>query len=257
MKKIRSGKCILLCLVMLTLHVVAVAEVIRISSVEELYSAVNNPANTGAALVLARGTYMLSAIDPNGALRPNGGRIELQMNMSIVGVIWNRDAVVIDASGLPLSSFPPTENGVATGPSAAIRMGLGYNVLEWLTVRNAVNAGANIDTGLQAFDPGTAFIRVAHVASTGSARGLNIQNFGPPTSGQTIEADIIERLEQEQVDAELTDADSPRGIQLAENYDILGRPAVALIRDDGTPVQVWQGVDDLPTPSDVGYLAHQ
>jgi hypothetical protein len=71
-------------------------------------------------------------------------------------------------------------------------MGLGYNVLEWLTVRDAINGGANIDTGLQAFDPGTAFIRVAHVASTGSTRGLNILNFGPPTSGQTIEADVID-----------------------------------------------------------------
>jgi len=69
--------------------------------------------------------------------------------------------------------------------------------------------------------------------------------------------ELAQRLEQEQVEVELTDADSPRGVQLAENYDILGRPAVALIRDDGTPVQVWQGADDLPAPSDVGYLAHQ
>jgi hypothetical protein len=83
-------------------------------------------------------------------------------------------------------------NGVATGPNAAIRMGLGYNALEWLTVRDAVNAGANIDTGLQAFDPGTAFIRVAHLATTGATRGLNILNFGPQTSGQTIDADIVD-----------------------------------------------------------------
>jgi hypothetical protein len=83
-------------------------------------------------------------------------------------------------------------NGVATGPNAAIRMGLGYNALEWLTVRDAVNGGANIDTGLQAFDPGTAYIRVSHIASTGSTRGLNILNFGPATSGQTIEADIVD-----------------------------------------------------------------
>lgn len=69
--------------------------------------------------------------------------------------------------------------------------------------------------------------------------------------------DLAKRLEQEQLEVELTDADSPRGVQLAENYDILARPAVALIREDGSPVQIWQGADDLPMPADVGYLAHQ
>lgn len=107
------------------------------------------------------------------------------MDMSIVGVEGDRDSVVINASGLPASSFPQTVNGVATGPNAAVRMGLGHNALEWLTVRDAVNGQANIDTGLQSLDPGTAYIRVAHIASTGSFRGLNIQNFGPQTSGQT------------------------------------------------------------------------
>jgi len=71
-------------------------------------------------------------------------------------------------------------------------MGLGHNVLEWLTVRDARNGQANIDSGLQPLDPGTAFLRVAHVASTGSTRGLNILNFGPQSSGQTLEADIID-----------------------------------------------------------------
>ena len=192
MKIICSGKCILLWLVILTLRVAAVAQVIQISNVEELYIAVNNPANTGATLVLAPGTYMLSATDSQGVQLPNGGRIQLQMDMSIVGVEGDRDSVVINASGLPASSFPQTVNGVATGPNAAVRMGLGHNALEWLTVRDAVNGQANIDTGLQPLDPGTAYIRVAHVASTGSTRGLNIQNFGPLTSGQTIEADITD-----------------------------------------------------------------
>ncbi|RSL18859.1 hypothetical protein EDE15_4464 [Edaphobacter aggregans] len=191
MKKLSSSICILLWLIGL-LSPAAVAQMIQISNVEELYSAVNDPANTGASLVLAPGTYMLSATDSKGAARPNGGRIELQMDMSMVGVEGDRDSVVINASGLPLSSFPPTVNGVVTGPNAAVRMGLGHNALEWLTVRDAVNGGANIDTGLQAFDPGTAFIRVAHVATTGGARGLNILNFGPQTSGQTIEADIVD-----------------------------------------------------------------
>jgi len=80
-------------------------------------------------------------------------------------------------------------------------------------------------------------------------------NKGSENEGPAQE--LARRLEPEQVDVELTDADSPRGIQLATNYDIMARPAVALIRDDGSPVQIWQGADQLPVPADVGYLAHQ
>lgn len=71
-------------------------------------------------------------------------------------------------------------------------MGLGRNALEWLTVRDARFAQANIDTGLQPLDPGPAIVRIAHVVSTGSVRGLNVLNFGPPTSGQLIEAEIVD-----------------------------------------------------------------
>ncbi len=80
-------------------------------------------------------------------------------------------------------------------------------------------------------------------------------NKGTPAEGAAT--DLVERLGREQVEAQLLDADSPHGIQLAESYDILARPAVVLIKDDGTPLQVWQGEDGLPSPSDVSYLAHQ
>jgi len=187
-KKLGSGTCILFWLISLALSPRAVAQVIQVSNVEELYSAVNDSANAGAAIVLSSGIYMLSALDPNGVPRPKGGRIELQPDMSLTGVVGDRSLVVINAFNLPASSFPAG----ATGPNAAVRMGLGHNALEWLTVRDAGNGQANIDTGLQPVDPGTTFIRVAHVASTGSTRGMNILNFGPKTSGQTIEADIID-----------------------------------------------------------------
>ena len=187
MKRLCSGKWVLLLSVLMALPAAAVARVISVSNVDALYDAVNNPANAGATLVLLRGTYVLSATDSSNAPRPNGGRIELQPNMSIVGVEGDRDAVVIDASGLPVSSFPQTN-----GPNAAVRMGLGHNALEWFSVRNAVNAQANIDTGLQATDPGTAYIEVAHVASSGGVRGLEVINYGPQTSGQTIDAEITD-----------------------------------------------------------------
>ena len=170
----------------------ATAQTITVANVEELYDAVNDPANAGATLLLAPGDYRLSTIDPQGVPRPKGGRIELQPDMSLQGVAGDRSAVVIDAFDLPASSFPQTVNGVATGPNAAVRLGLGHNALEWLTVRDARAGQANIDSGLQPLDPGTAYIRVEHVDSTGSVRGINILNFGPATSGQTIEADIVD-----------------------------------------------------------------
>jgi hypothetical protein len=108
--------------------------------------------------------------------------------MLLTGVEGDRNAVVIDASLLPKASFPSG----ATGPNAAVRMGRGHNAIEWLTVRNAAKAQANIDAGLQPTDPGGAFIVVAHVASTGSTRGLNVTTFGSQWSDKTLEADIID-----------------------------------------------------------------
>ena len=186
----RGSSCyIWLCLLVLGLTPVATAQTIAVHDVEELYAAVNNPANAGAALLLSPGTYLLSVNDPGEVPRPNGGRIEVQPDMSIRGVEGDRSAVVINASNLPASSFP---NGGTIGPNAAVRIGLGYNSLEWLTVRDATFAQANIDTGLQPLDPGPAVVRIAHVASTGSTRGLNVLNFGAATSGQTIRGEIVD-----------------------------------------------------------------
>jgi hypothetical protein len=81
--------------------------------------------------------------------------------------------------------------------------------------------------------------------------------YNKATEAERLATDLVDRLKKEQVEAELLDADSPRGIDLAEHYDILGRPAVVLVRDDGTPMQTWQGPDGLPSVSDVAYLAHQ
>jgi hypothetical protein len=187
MMELGSRHVISACLVVLGLSQGAMAQTIAVWNVEELYNAVNDAANAGATLVLSPGSYVLSVTDPNGVPRPKGGRIELQPDMSLKGVEGDRSAVVISAFNLPASSFPQTN-----GPNAAVRLGLGHNALEWLTVRDARSAQANIDTGLQPLDPWTAVVRIAHVASTGSTRGLNVLNFGPQTSGQTIEAEIVD-----------------------------------------------------------------
>ena len=69
--------------------------------------------------------------------------------------------------------------------------------------------------------------------------------------------EMKKQLTEADVEVELVNADSPGGIGLAEAYDVMGRPAVVLIREDGTLVQAWQGADGLPTVSVVSYLAHQ
>jgi hypothetical protein len=81
--------------------------------------------------------------------------------------------------------------------------------------------------------------------------------YNKDTPAQRQVEDLEKRLKQEQLETELLDADSPRGIQLAENYEVLGRPALILAKDDGSPVGLWQGEDQMPAPGEVAYLAHQ
>ncbi len=81
--------------------------------------------------------------------------------------------------------------------------------------------------------------------------------YNKDTLAERQTASLCERLKREQVETELIDADSPRGVQLAEHYDVMGRPAVVLVTNEGTPMQVWQGADGLPSAGDVAYLAHQ
>jgi hypothetical protein len=190
MRKSALTEVVSLGLVAFALSPCALAQTIPVSNVEELYSAVNNSANAGATLVLAPGTYALSVKDPYDQPRPNGGRIQLQPDMSLQGVGGDRDAVVIDAYNLPASSY--AQNGAIIGPNAAIRMGLGHNSLEWLSVRDGRFAAANIDVGLQPLDPGPAYVRVAHVSSSGSNRGLSVLHFGSANAGQTVEAKIVD-----------------------------------------------------------------
>ncbi|MGI8786674.1 MAG: DUF5711 family protein [Pyrinomonadaceae bacterium] len=156
---------------------------LTVSNIEELYAAVNNSANADSQIVIAAGVYMLSVNDPNGAARPNGGRLELQENMSLLGITDNRAAVVIDAMNLPAASYLSPLTG-------AIRIGRGSNAIEWLTARNAVSGASNIQSDL--IFPGTAFVRVAHVASSGSRRGINILNIGAAAANAVVEADIID-----------------------------------------------------------------
>jgi hypothetical protein len=172
---------------------------IFVSDVDELYAGVNNPENAGATVVLAEGVYVLSARDATGTSRPNGGRLDLQLDMSLHGVAGDRAAVVIDAnqrdqSGnrlLPQSSFAFT-----IGRTGIIRTGRGNNTIEWLTIAGNPLAAASISTDLVQTDglfppsPLPTSIRVAHVAAGDSARGVDIRNATEATQGRRIVAEI-------------------------------------------------------------------
>jgi hypothetical protein len=158
----------------LALTVAAVAQdqpVINVNNVEGLYAAVNNPANAGAIVVLASGTYTLTAKDPNNQPRPNGGRLVLQSGMALVGQnqyvdfdgdgVWDpRDD---NADGIPdtdpvrglIFADPASEtiidainlSGVPGAIPGAVRVGLD-NRVEKITVRNTNNINAGIDVNV-------------------------------------------------------------------------------------------------------------
>jgi hypothetical protein len=158
--------------------------IVSVADVEALYTAVNDPGNGEWTVQLAPGIYTLSARDPNGAPRPNGGRLELQMGMSLIGVVGDRSAVVIDASGLPASTFQDPITGV-------IRVGRGLNVVEWLTVNGHAEATGSIETDL-IWPKGPSRVRVAHVVSTNSHRGIDVRNIGVDMANRVVEIDIID-----------------------------------------------------------------
>jgi hypothetical protein len=162
-----------------------VGTVLHVSTVEELYAAVNEVANAGAAIVLAPGTYVLSATNAGGTARVNGGRLELQPDMSLYGLTGDRSAVVIDARALPTISF-----NVSFGRTGPIRIGRGSNAVEWLTVLGPPTAAAGIATELTGTP--TTRIRVAHVFSSGPSRGVDVRNAGATMIGRQIEATLID-----------------------------------------------------------------
>ncbi|MBK9097149.1 MAG: hypothetical protein IPM14_03325 [bacterium] len=158
---------------------------IVVSNIDQLYEAVNNPDNIGKRLLLNCGTYILSVNDSSGAPRPNSGRLELQEDMSLIGVTHNRSAVVIDASGLPNSSFV-----VSFGRTGPIRIGRGKNTIKWLTIMGNEFAAGGIETDL--IGTPTTEIKVAHVVSGGSLRGIDVRNIGATMIGRRIDAEIVD-----------------------------------------------------------------
>ena len=59
---------------------------VNVTNVEQLYAAVNDPANAGAVILLSPGRYVLSTTNGAGSTRPNSGRLEFQRDMSLYGI---------------------------------------------------------------------------------------------------------------------------------------------------------------------------
>lgn len=51
------------------------------------------------------------------------------------------------------------------------------------------------------------------------------------------------------------DVDHREGMAMASLYDVVRYPAIIALRDDGTSLQAWQGIDDMPRLDDVSYYA--
>ena len=158
---------------------------VHVADVENLYDAINDPANAGASILLAPGTYVLSAKDASGVSRPNAGRIELQQDMSVSGLAGDRAAVTIDATALPASSFP-----TSFGRTGVMRVGRGRNAVEWLTIAGNPLAAASVETDLGGTSE--AWVRVAHVVAGNSARGVDVRNVGSAMAGRRLHAEITD-----------------------------------------------------------------
>jgi hypothetical protein len=163
----------------------SVSSVIEVSDVEQLYDAVNEPANAGAVIVLAPGEYVLTKVKPGAGARPNGGRLELQTDMSMYGVTGHPGDVVIDSSD-PVNG-PSFGLGGNLGNGGTIRIGRGRNNVEWLTVIGGPSSAAGVQTDLVG---APAVLRVAHVVSRSSVRGIDVRNLGPASAGRTVVIDL-------------------------------------------------------------------
>jgi hypothetical protein len=167
-----------------TLKATLVTKKTYVSNVDELYAAINDSENKGATIVLAPGTYLLNAS------HPNAGRLELLNNMALQGQPGKPEAVIIDATALPNSSFtlPTTPAYPFTRRTGVVRVGDGNNAIEWITLRNDPNHKIRSLIQTDIANTPVAQIRIAHCNLSGSSLGINIINSGAATSGRVIDA---------------------------------------------------------------------
>jgi hypothetical protein len=163
--------------------VVDARKVILVGSTPQLYSAVNAAGNAGALVLLTPGKYPL---DPN---QQKGGRLELQQDMALQGMSADPTATVIDAQALGKAQLQVMVDG-QPATTGAVRVGLGNNSLQLLTVQNAnaINGAAGIVTDL--IGGSLAHVQITSVVARNNARGLDVRNLGTAATGRTLVVNI-------------------------------------------------------------------
>ncbi|HEY5409025.1 MAG TPA: hypothetical protein VIJ92_18175 [Ginsengibacter sp.] len=201
-------------------HEVPPVKKINVSTAAQLYAAVNDATNTGALIILAPGTYLLDAT------QPNAGRIELLENMELQGQPGHAEKVIIDASVLPGTSFVPPLNFPAA-KTGAIRMGRGFNSLEWVTVKGNATAQALsvIDADL-IWTGSPSSIRIANCIVTGGRIGIDVRNAGVASAGRILEAALTAN--------EITEdtVQQGQGIEIQNANGATGASILASLRDN-------------------------
>lgn len=66
-------------------------------------------------------------------------------------------------------------------------------------------------------------------------------------------ADLGKKLEAAKVNFELVDADTPRGIAMTIDYDVMARPAIILTSHDGGVLEIWPEEDRFPSVQELAY----
>jgi len=169
---------------------------------------------------------VLSVLNAAAVARPNAGRLELQQNMSLYGVTGSRSAVVIDATGLPASSMNLPLPQAPTNRTAPVRIGRGSNTVEWLTILGNPSAAAGIAAEL--LGTPTTQVRVAHVVSGGTSRGVDVRNVSPVMAGRRIDAEIVDN----EIIGPTQLMGSSEGIRLANMAGADGGVIVAKLSDN-------------------------
>lgn len=71
---------------------------------------------------------------------------------------------------------------------------------------------------------------------------------------RAVEAFVHDIARQENIEFELVDIDTPRGMDMMRLYDIMAQPIILVLRDDGQLIQSWSG-DRLPLIQEVAAFA--
>jgi len=107
--------------------------------------------------------------------RPNGGRLELQRDMSLIGVKDASSAVVIDAGSLPDSSFKLFSRASRRSKIREQSGLAGQEFDRMATIVGKPNSASGIETDLTDTGPKDTVIRVAQVVRAAAVADLTLE----------------------------------------------------------------------------------